>query len=147
MIVKDEELLRKSSEPVTPDEVSELREKLEKELQQSARRGRPGIGLAAPQIGIQKRMAIVRIKNIQGKEISLDLVNPEIIEKNDLVEFDEGCLSFPGKSVKTHRYQEVRVKSDVEPHEFVATGLIAVCIQHEIDHLDGILMMDRAIDS
>jgi peptide deformylase len=79
----------------------------------------------------------------------LDLINPTIEVTNDLVAFDEGCLSFPGQSVKTHRFNEIVVSTGLEDsrERVAATGLIAVCIQHETDHLDGVLMMDRAIKS
>mgnify|MGYP002395869577 CR=1 FL=1 len=147
MIIKDEDRLRLPCEEVLPGEVDNLRAKLEQELKKSARRGRPGMGLAAPQIGIQKRMAIVRIKATNGKSYNLDLINPNIYITNDLVTFDEGCLSFPGQSILTRRYNEIVVETGLEEsrESVAATGLIAVCIQHETDHLDGILMMDRAV--
>lgn len=147
MIVIEEDKLRLPCQEVGEEEVAELRQKLEKELQRSARRGRPGIGLALPQIGIQKQMAIVRIKTNGGKDLNLDLVNPKILEKYDPITFEEGCLSFPGKTVKTARFNEIRVSTDVAPYLVVATGLVAVCIQHEVDHLHGVLMMDRAVSS
>lgn len=149
MIVKDAEQLRLPCEDVLPGEVDDLRAKLEKELKKCARRGRPGIGLAAPQIGIQKRMAIVRIKAANGRSYDLDLINPTIEVTNEPIVFDEGCLSFPGQSIMTHRFNEIVVATGLEDsrEKVAATGLIAVCIQHETDHLDGILMMDRAVKS
>lgn len=147
MIVKDEAILRKKCEDVLPEEVDNLRAELEKELMLSAARGEPGIGLAAPQIGIHKRMAIVRVKDQNGRLYSADLVNCKISQSYDKAIFnEEGCLSFPGQTVQTYRYREIYVTGNlIAPHSFIATGLFAVCIQHEIDHLNGILLPDVAI--
>lgn len=112
---------------------------LESDLTASARSGLPGIGLSAPQIGISKNVAIIRI----DEKYKVDLVNPKIINKYDKFIFEtEGCLSFPGRYEKTIRYNEIHVKNDIEPKEFVCTGLFAVVIQHEIDHLSGRLLPD-----
>jgi peptide deformylase len=149
VIITDEKLLRVECEDVLPDEALSLRKKLEAELDMSFRLGRPGIGLACPQIGIAKNMAIVRIATGTGMFYNVDLVNCRIAESYDQAEFDgEGCLSFPDMVVKTLRYKEIKVVDNlVEPHEFVATGLFAVCIQHELDHLRGVLLPDLDISS
>ena len=99
--------------------------------------GNPGIGLAAPQIGIYKKAAIIRIKDIK-----INLINAKIEKGYDLGIFDgEGCLSFPNKNITTQRYKEVYITNNlVEPYSFVAQGLTAVCIQHEIDHYNGLTM-------
>lgn len=146
MIITDEKLLRVDCADVLPDEVSSLREQLESELEASFKLGRPGIGLACPQIGIAKNMAIVRISTGTGKSQNVDLVNCRIAEMYDQAVFDgEGCLSFPDMEIKTLRYKEIKVVENlVEPHEFIATGLFAVCIQHELDHLNGVLLPDLA---
>ena len=143
IITNNEAILRAPCEDVRAGEVEELRELLEKELSNSARLGRPGIGLAAPQIGIHKKIAIVRINS----DLQVDLVNCHIAEAINLAPFkDEGCLSFPNYIEDTMRYQEIVVSNNlVAPHNFVATGLLAVCIQHELDHLNSILVMDRII--
>lgn len=143
IIVNDENLLRRPCEEVKPEEVGELRELLERELENSARLGRPGIGLALPQIGIHKKMAIVRI----NKELQVDLVNCKIEKGYDIAMFhEEGCLSFPGRSENTMRYQEVYITDNiVGPSRFIATGLLSVVCQHELDHVNGILLPDRAI--
>lgn len=142
MIITDENLLRVDCELVLPDEVDGLRSKLEKALDWSSRNNRPGIGLACPQIGIAKQMVIVRVDNIK-----LDLVNAKISEKYHQFEFDgEGCLSFPGRFEKTLRYREIVVEGNLlKPHRFIATGLIAVVIQHELDHLNKTLLSDIAL--
>lgn len=141
MIITDQNTLRKKCENVSTEEVDELINLLELELKKSGDVGRPGIGLAAPQIGINKKAAIIRLK-----KININLINAKIVEKNDPFIFEnEGCLSFPGKFEKTNRYKEIVVENDVEPKKFVATDLVAVAIQHELDHLDGILLPDVAI--
>lgn len=143
MIIKNnEEALRVKCEDVKPEEIGELVELLERELDISAKLGSPGIGLALPQIGIAKKLAIVRIDDIK-----VNLVNARIEVGYDLSIFkDEGCLSFPGRVENTMRYQEIKIADNaVYPHSFIATGLTAICIQHELDHLNSVLLPDRAI--
>jgi peptide deformylase len=143
IITNNEEALRVKCEDVKEEEIGELRSLLERELAYSAKLGRQGIGLALPQIGIAKKMAIVRIND----EYKADLVNCRIEKAYDQAIFrSEGCLSFPGKIEDTMRAQEICVVNNlIYPHSFIATGLMAVVIQHELDHLDGVLMFDRAI--
>ncbi|MDP2683524.1 MAG: peptide deformylase [bacterium] len=144
MIIKDESQLRVKCLDASAEEARDIILKLENELNISAARGRPGIGLAAIQIGIPKKVAIIRITGTNGKQYSINLVNARISQGFDKTIFrKEGCLSFPGKFVKTKRYKEIVVVDNVvEPHSFIATGLLSVCIQHELDHLDGILLSD-----
>ena len=141
MIITDKSKLTNICEPALPEEVDSIIRQLEKNLFISAGKNNPGIGLAAPQIGINKRVAIIRL----GKEGNINLVNCNIADKYDLVKVDnEGCLSFPGKRVNTYRYNEIYVENNfVEPYCFVATGIHAIAIQHELDHLDGILFFKR----
>lgn len=137
MIVTDIGELKLPNTPAAPDEAREIIRALEIELASSQR---AGVGLAAPQIGIRRRVAIIRTKGA-----SMDLVNPVVVDKErSIVVRGEGCLSLPGMSVDTWRFDEVFVKCDANPAGFVATGLEAVVVQHEIDHLDGILMTDRS---
>lgn len=148
MIIKDEESLRKACADVLPEEIDSLREKLEAELKRAFELGRAGIGLAAPQIGIHKKIAIVRVQGNMGTSFNVDLVNDCSIGAGyDLNYIEkEGCLSFPGMFVKTRRYKEIYVVNNgVEPKNFIATGLFAICIQHELDHLRGILLPDVAV--
>jgi peptide deformylase len=142
IITNDEGALRVKCANVLSEEIGSLIEQLEKELKYSADVGRPGIGLAAPQIGIAKNIAIVRT----GK-YKIDLVNCIINKGFDQAVFEqEGCLSFPGRIEKTNRYQEIHVINNVvEPYSFIATGLLAVVCQHELNHLEGILLPDVAI--
>lgn len=143
IIQNNENLLKRPCMDVLPEEVGELVNLLERELDNSARLGRPGIGLAAPQIGILKNISIVRL----NQDLQIDLINCQIEKAYDLAMFkEEGCLSFPGRVENTMRYQEVYITSNlVEPHRFIATGLFAVVCQHELDHVNGILLPDRAI--
>lgn len=122
-------------------EVGELIATLEAELNNANRLGKNGIGLAAPQIGLGKDIAIIRL----GEGLNLNLINCKIENGYDPVMFrGEGCLSFPGRIEDTIRYQEVHISSNlVEPHSFIARGFLAIAIQHEIDHLNSTLFMDR----
>lgn len=107
----------------------------------------PGVGLAAPQVGIELRVAVVDVSVGEDPEALHVLVNPRILESSEATETDtEGCLSIPGISEKVVRPASVRVAAhDVEGREFEleARGFEARAIFHEIDHLDGILFVDR----
>jgi peptide deformylase len=142
IITFNEEALRVKCEPVLPEEVATLVETLEKELEYANRLGKNGIGLAAPQIGIAKNIAIVRLP-----KVNFNLVNAKLQEGYDPALFtEEGCLSFPGRSEDTIRFQEAYIVNNMtEPHDFVATGFIAVVCQHELDHLNSTLFMDRSL--
>lgn len=136
MIITDPNLLRIPCEPILPEEVQPLISKLEKELEASGKVGFPGVGLAAPQIGIGKSAAIIMVENIK-----FDLINPKIIEKYNPVLFSgEGCLSFPGIFKNTTRYNEIVVESN--SRRFILTGFLAIVAQHEIGHLNGELLID-----
>lgn len=147
MIVIDEKILRLPCEKATPEEAKDIIQKLELELKKSAERGKPGVGLAAPQINIHKSVAIIRCPMPNGEMVKLNLVNAEIENQYDDITFDgEGCLSLPGKSLKTKRFNEVIVKNDGYPQRFQLSGFIAIVAQHEIDHYNGILMVDRIVN-
>lgn len=139
MIITDENLLRVKCEDVLPNEAGEIIDQLEREL----KRHGSGIGLAGPQIGINKNIAIVRIND----RYKVNLVNCKISEKFDPEVFEEeGCLSFPGKFVKSIRYKEIHVIDNMDSvNKFIAQGLVAVVVQHELDHLQGRLLPDIAI--
>lgn len=143
IIINNEEALRVKCEDATKEEVGSIIEQLESELANSARLGLPGIGLSCPQIGLAKNIAIVRLNDI----FSVNLVNCRIEKQYDPMIFrGEGCLSFPGRIEDTKRYQEIVVVDNlVYPYSFIATGLMAICIQHELDHNRGILLPDIAI--
>ena len=143
IIINNEEALRVTCEDVALEEVNDLICVLENELSYANRLGKNGIGLAAPQIGISKNIAIVRL----GNGMDINLINAKLERGFDPAVFtQEGCLSFPGRVEDTTRFQEVYIKNNLTyPHSFVATGLTAVVIQHELDHLNSILFMDHKI--
>jgi peptide deformylase len=141
IITNDEAALRVHCDAVLSDEVGELIETLEKELDYANKLGKNGIGLAAPQIGIAKDIAIIRLP-----QLKLDLVNAKIEKSHDQIVFkDEGCLSFPGRVETTERYQEVVISNMTTPEHYIATGFAAIAIQHEIDHLNSVLFFDHKI--
>ena len=106
----------------------------------------PGIGLAAIQVGIPKRVIVLDIKQKEGKKNPIYLINPEIIEKSENNStYEEGCLSVPGQFAEIDRPDKCHVKYlDYygEKKEIKAEGMLATCIQHEMDHLEGILFID-----
>ncbi|GMV69982.1 MAG: peptide deformylase [Pseudomonadota bacterium] len=102
-----------------------------------------GVGLAATQVDIHLRMLVADVSD--ERDQPLYLVNPEIVARDGLQESEEGCLSVPGVYEPVRRAEQIRVRAlgrDGEALEFDADGLLAVCIQHEIDHLDGKLFVD-----
>lgn len=146
IITNNDSFLRSKCENVLPDEVGSLIDKLESALKYSEQMGNPGIGLSAPQIGILKKIAIVRIPT-NVEPVKLNLVNADIIKVYDKKIFkNEGCLSYPGRLEDTIRYQEIVVNNQFCPvTNFVATGLTAVVVQHEINHFNGVLFFDHMV--
>ena len=143
MIIKDKSKLTTRCKPTNIKDGEEIAVRLLHELRTSEQ---SGIGLAANQIGINKRVCVINVKE------PLVLINPEIIERSEKeFIFPEGCLSFPNKKVRTKRNVSIKVKAD--NHEEVLSfsadskevndAFECVCVQHEIDHLDGITMFDR----
>ena len=106
----------------------------------------PGIGLAAIQIGVPKRVIVIDLSRKDEKKNPLYFVNPEIITNSDInAVYEEGCLSVPGQFAEINRPNKCKVKFlDYNGNEKIleAEGLLATCIQHEIDHLEGILFID-----
>ncbi len=103
-----------------------------------------GIGLAATQVGVDLRVCVIDISD--GKDDPLVFVNPEILARDGEQETEEGCLSIPDVFEKVRRARSVTVRAlgrDGEPFELAAEGMLAVVIQHEIDHLDGRLFLDH----
>jgi|WetSurMetagenome_2_1015567.scaffolds.fasta_scaffold292045_2 peptide deformylase len=143
IITNNEEALRVKCEDVLPDEAASLIATLEAELDYANKLGKGGIGLAAPQIGIAKNIAIIRLDKSRGP--NFNLINCKIEKGFDPAVFkEEGCLSFPGRIEDTIRFQEIYVTNNlVYPYSFIATGLVSVVCQHEIDHLTSTLFMDR----
>lgn len=106
----------------------------------------PGVGLAATQIGEALQLFVI---DVAGDNEPSDLrvfINPEIVERNGCIDWQEGCLSFPGVTEDVERAEHVKVRAldrDGKPFELEADGLLAVAIQHEYDHLQGVLMIDH----
>ena len=103
----------------------------------------PGIGLAATQVDVHKRLLVTDVST--DKTEPYVLINPEILEKDGVTVTDEGCLSVPGYYEEVERAEHIRVRfldRNGGETEMEADGLLAVCIQHEIDHLDGKLFVD-----
>jgi peptide deformylase len=143
IITNNEEALRVKCEDVLLDEVGLLISTLESELSYANRLGKGGIGLAAPQIGIAKNIAIIRL----GNGLDINLINAKLEKGYDPSIFrEEGCLSYPGRVEDTTRFQEVYIANNlVYPNTFVATGLLSVVCQHELDHLNSILFIDHML--
>ena len=140
-------------------------EKIAAELFQILNKRGDGIGLAANQVGIDAQVAVVNVKE------PIVLINPKIVSCETEIPFYEGCLSYPGKGVNTKRYETIEVKSEQIEGSWIFSGvdigesgkgtwqesevkedralrtLQAVCVQHEIDHLNGVVCMDRKIDT
>src|SRR5210317_1740688 len=103
----------------------------------------PGIGLAATQVDVHRRLLVADVS--ADKDVPHVFVNPEILEKDGVTVTEEGCLSVPGYFETVERADHIRVRfldRDGKETEMEAEGLLAVCIQHEIDHLDGKLFVD-----
>src|SRR5262249_15024799 len=105
----------------------------------------PGVGLAATQVGVAQRVAVMDCAQEEGKQEPRVMINPQILEPSEPEEMEEGCLSVPGAREKLKRYRRLKLKAldrDGKPYELEAEGLLAQCIQHEVDHLDGKLYID-----
>lgn len=133
-----EEPLRASSEPVTEitDDIRRLVDDMFETMNEAK-----GVGLAAPQVGVNIQLAVIDI----GDD-PLVLINPRIISKSGKETCEEGCLSLPGLTEKVERAMKVVAEAtdiDGSVYEIEAEGLLARAIQHELDHLDGVLFIDR----
>ena len=146
MIIKDKMKLEEKCSPVSVKEGEEIGVRLLHELRESEN----GIGLAANQIGINKRVCVINVKE------PIVLINPKIVEKSkEQFIFPEGCLSFPDSKIKTQRHESIVVEADNHRGRLsfsanskdINDAFECVCVQHEIDHLDGITMFDREFKS
>lgn len=140
--LEDDEILRKMCRPVEviDDKIKELVEDMIDTMHDQ-----DGVGLAAPQVGILKRVVVIDLYDDNGPYV---LINPEIIKEKGEQEVDEGCLSFPNKFAKIIRPEEVTVKAlGLDGKEFTlkGKGLLAQAISHEVDHLNGVLFVDKII--
>ena len=143
IIIEPDPILRKKSEGV--EQVDNNLKKLMDEMLETMYAA-PGIGLAAVQIGVLKRLIVIDISKEDQKKNPLFLVNPEItFQSKNLSTYEEGCLSLPGYFAEIERPAECHLKYldyDGNQKNLKAEGLLATCIQHEIDHLNGILFID-----
>ncbi len=134
--------LAAKAEPVTEfdDELKELAQNMAQTMYEA-----PGIGLAANQVGVLKRIIVIDVSE-EHNDLRV-FVNPEIIaQSEEIEEFEEGCLSLKGLYETVKRPERVTVRAqdlDGEPFELEAEGLLAICLQHEIDHLHGIVFIDH----
>ncbi len=158
---EDNPVIQKKLRRVTLEEGK----KIATELFEILNKRKDGIGLAANQVGIDASVAVVNVIE------PIVLINPEIVSCETEIPYYEGCLSYPGKGVNTKRYETVEVKSENVDGSMIFSGvdigesgkgtweesevkedralrtLEAVCVQHEIDHLNGVVCMDRKIDT
>ena len=143
ILIEPNKVLREKSLPV--ERVDEDLKKLMDDMLETMYAA-PGIGLAAIQVGIPKRVIVLDIEQKEGKKNPIFLVNPEIVEKSENNSiYEEGCLSVPGQFAEIARPDKCHIKYlDYygQSKELVAEGMLATCIQHEIDHLEGILFID-----
>ena len=133
--------LRKISKPVT--KVDDYIRRLLDDMLETMRKA-DGCGLAAPQVGVLRRVVVVEVEN----EV-FELINPEIIATKGEVTDVEGCLSVPGRAGLVSRPQVVTVRAlgrDGQEHEYTGQGLLARAFCHELDHLDGILYIDKMVE-
>ncbi|MBI1215602.1 MAG: peptide deformylase [Alphaproteobacteria bacterium] len=148
-------VLKKVAEPIEAvnDELKKLMDDMLETMYNA-----PGIGLAAPQVGVSKRLLVLDVEQPRGpddEDLPLEkrrgkpicFVNPEVLWSSDEPNvYDEGCLSLPGQFAEIERPKKVRVKFvnyEGKQEEIEADGLLATCLQHEIDHLDGVLFVDH----
>ena len=138
-----EEILRQRAQPITEidEEVVKLVDHMAETMYSA-----PGIGLAATQVGVSKQVLVADIAPRRPESELIVLINPEIVAAEGEVIFEEGCLSVPDYQAEVKRHEKVTVRGlnlkGVEV-EIEAEGLLAVVLQHEIDHLNGMLFIDR----
>ncbi|ATJ92119.1 peptide deformylase [Acetobacter tropicalis] len=144
ILVAPHAVLRRKTREVKPEDVAEIRRILPSMF--SAMYEAPGIGLAAPQVGLSLRFALVDLGEKDARE-PIIMINPEVVaESETLAAREEGCLSLPNQYAEVTRPEQVRVKwrsleGDLIERE--VDGLLATCMQHEIDHLEGVLFVDH----
>ena len=143
ILIEPDPILRKkcSNLEIVDDDVRKLMDQMLATMYDA-----PGIGLAAIQIGILKRLVVIDISKDQEKKNPIFLVNPVILNKSKTTSvYEEGCLSLPGQFAEIERPAECVVKYidyNGRERELEAKGLLSTCVQHEVDHLDGILFID-----
>jgi len=143
IIIEPDPILRKKCKPV--EKVDDELKKLMKEMLNTMYQA-PGIGLAAIQVGILKRVVVIDISKDEHKKEPLFLVNPEITYRSkETSTYEEGCLSLPGQFAEIERPADCHLKYvdfEGKKKDIKASGLLSTCIQHEVDHLNGVLFID-----
>ena len=143
ILIEPDPILRKKSEPLEKVD-NELRRLLDDMLQTMYEA--PGIGLAAVQVGVLKRLIVVDITKSDQKKNPLFLINPVItFQSKNMSVYEEGCLSLPGHYAEIERPSECHIDYidySGKQQKLEAEGLLATCIQHEVDHLNGVLFID-----
>jgi peptide deformylase len=143
IIIEPDTILRKKSEALekVDDELKRLMNDMLETMYAA-----PGIGLAAVQVGVLKRLIVIDISKEKEKKNPLFLINPEIISKSKNTKvYEEGCLSLPGYFAEIERPAECQIEYidyDGKKRDMKVNGLLSTCIQHEVDHLNGILFID-----
>lgn len=146
---KTNDILRMKSTPVTPAEFRKYTRLAEDMVRYIKNPDNGGVGLAAPQIGVNKRIIAVSLLRDGDDENyrTIAMINPEIMEHTEEMESDnEGCLSIPGENGDVDRWKRIKVSyvdSSLRPQSILLSGLAARIVQHEVDHLDGVLFTDR----
>ncbi|TPW30136.1 peptide deformylase [Martelella alba] len=143
MIILPDPILRKVSAPVerVDDELKKLAGDMLETMYEA-----PGIGLAAIQVGVPRRMLVLDVSKDENKKEPMVFINPSILSASDERSiYEEGCLSIPDFFAEVERPAEVAVRYtdlDGKEQQLEADGLLATCLQHEMDHLDGVLFID-----
>ena len=143
ILIEPDPILRKKCEPLekVDDEVRKLMKEMLEIMYEA-----PGIGLAAVQIGILKRVVVIDLSKENEKKNPLFFINPKIVHRSDKKSiYEEGCLSLPGQFAEIERPAKCTlnyIDFFGKEKELKAEGLLATCIQHEVDHLDGVLFID-----
>ncbi len=143
ILIYPAEVLKTAAEPVesVDDEIRRMVDDMAETMYAA-----PGVGLAANQVGSLKRVAVIDVAYTEGDPDLIVLINPEIVGRSGRISWEEGCLSFPEINVEVDRSQEVEVRAldrDGKPFAIEAEDLLAVALQHEIDHLDGVTLADK----
>ena len=143
ILIEPDPILRKKCEPL--EKVDIETKKLMDDMLETMYAA-PGIGLAAIQVGILRRLVVIDISKAEEKKNPIFLINPQIIHKSKKTSvYEEGCLSLPGQFAEIERPAECTLKYvdyNGREKELKAEGLLATCVQHEVDHLNGILFID-----
>jgi len=144
IIILPNKILKRRSEPITvfDDDIRKLADDMFDTMYHA-----PGIGLAAVQVGVLKRMIVIDVSREDDSKNPICLINPEIMwSSQDIAEYEEGCLSIPDTYDLVTRPTGIKVRyldRNGAECELEAQGLLSTCIQHEIDHLDGVVFIDH----